>query len=247
MKRNYLKKNIVWTLLVFIIITGMSWEGVVYAAEHEEVSSPAMSEAEETTALTVELTEEERQEKLAQIAQQLKEVERALIHLSLRVTKLALEEQALALQQQLAKARTETVPEGEIAIAASEQSQPEASAGGGSAFGGGPPPAEAAREEDVFGALSLEDQEEISLESLSLLNQDEDEERSGGFLAALGPLGNLGTPELAALAILAMLGLFILVRRFRERKKPHPVQNVPMKVPEEQPEPSPQSQGSVFQ
>jgi len=217
-----MKRQIIWGVF-FVGIFGILALGTsVYAAEHEEVIT-----------LTVELTEEEKQAKLAQIAQQLEEVKRELIRLSLLVTKLTLEEQVLALEQQLVAVQTqETLPEEEIGIAmdepVDEQPQPEA----------GPPLAEAGGEEDVFGSISLEDQEEISL------NQDEDEERSGGFLAALGPFRNLGTPELAALSILAILGLFILVRRFRKRK-PRLTENVPMKVPE-QPE-SPQSQGSVFQ
>ena len=209
----------------------------VYAAEHEEAPT-----------LTAELTEEEKQAKLAQIGQQLEEVKGELIRLSLLVAKLALEEQVLALEQQLVAVQTEAVrkeetTEEEIGIAiggpVDEQPQPEA----------GPPLAEAGGEEDVFGAISLEDQESIRQPSESALNQDEDKERSEGFLAALGPFRNLGTPELAALTILFVLGLFILVRRFRERRKRKPrlTENVPMKVPEDQPEPSPQSQGSVFQ
>ena len=237
MQIHNLKKNIVWTLLVFLMVTGMSWGGTVYAAEHEEAPT-----------LTAELTEEEKQAKLAQIGQQLEEVKGELIRLSLLVAKLALEEQVLALEQQLVAVQTEAVrkeetTEEEIGIAiggpVDEQPQPEA----------GPPLAEAGGEEDVFGAISLEDQESIRQPSESALNQDEDKERSEGFLAALGPFRNLGTPELAALTILFVLGLFILVRRFRERRKRKPrlTENVPMKVPEDQPEPSPQSQGSVFQ
>lgn len=234
------KKNIAWTLLVLLMVAGMSWGGVINAAEHEE--------AEETTVLTAELTEEEKQVKLAQIGEQLEEVKLELIRLSLAVTKLALEEQALALREQLAKAQAETVPEGEIGIAISEQVQPDPPAGqpdppadeAGASVEGGP----VFEGEDVFSVISLENQEEISTESA--LNQDEDEERKGGFLAALGPFRNLGTPERAALSILFILGLFILVRRFRTRK-PRASENVPMKVPENQPESSPQTQGSVFQ
>jgi len=232
-----MKRQIIWGVF-FVGIFGILALGTsVYAAE-------------EATTLTVELTEEEKQAKLAQIAQQLEEVKRELIHLSLLVTKLALEEQVLALEQQLLVAvqteavRKEAVPEGEIGIAMGEsaEEQPQSDLPAGEA-GAGPPPAEAGGEEDVFGAVSLEDQEPSSSEIVT--NQEEDEEGNRGFLAALGPFRNLGTPELAALTILAILGLFILVRRFRKRKS-RLTENVPMKVPEDQPE-SPQSQGSVFQ
>ena len=141
------------------------------------------------------LTEDE---KLAQIAVQLEEIEQEVNRLTLLVTKLALEKQVADLQRQLAALRPQeqfvatvpAVPEGAdftAKIGKETASMPQ--------VGG----------EDLF--------------SQPTLPQAEEGKGVSRFAAALGPLGNLGKPELAALVILALLAMFVLARRLRGRKQ----------------------------
>lgn len=216
----FMKKQIIWGTFFVGIVGILAFGTNVYAAEHEATMVPA------------ELTEQEKQEKLAQIAQQLAEVEREVNRLSLLVAKLALQEQALALEQQLKMAQAGGTIDGEVDI---ETGEPAANEGESPSLGvDSTETAQEASAEDVFASVSLEDEEQASEGVVGA----EDEDGSRGFLAALGPIGNLQTPELAALAILAFLSFLILVRRLRERKKPRSApERAPMRMPgQQQPE-----------
>jgi len=192
-----------------IVLIGMPW---VIEAQEEVVQMPQPESQAEVTV-------SEEQAALAQIAQQLEEVEREVNRLSLLVSTLVLEKQALALQERLSQivATSEETPmKSGSAVAAREETKEE------------PPQAEKkesaeafAQEQekpaDILSAITLK--EEPSSGTLVASQRRDEAESNRGFFAALGPLGNLGTPELAALAILVILAVFILVRRLRERRK----------------------------
>lgn len=200
---------IITSIFSAIALIGMPW--VIEA--QEEVAPMPQPEGQ------AEVTISEEQVALAQIAQQLEEVEREVNRLSLLVSTLVLEKQALALQERLSQivATSEETPmKSGSAVAITEEAIEE------------PPQAEKkesaeafAQEQekpaDILSAITLEKE---SSSGAPLTAQGKNGERdSRGFLAVLGPLQNLGTPELTALAILVILTVFILVRRLRERRK----------------------------
>jgi len=167
---------------------------------------------------TLELTEDE---KLAQIAVQLKDIEQEVNRLTLLVTKVALEKQAADLQRQLAAvlSRQESVA---AAPVAAQPAEPVASL--------------PATRQDVptsGGQANSPQFSEVSLGEEDIFTSQEKDEKASGFAAALGPLGNLGTPELVALIILAFLAIFVLARRLRSRKQESEV-NAPI-FPSKQP------------
>ncbi|MEK7542589.1 MAG: hypothetical protein AAB524_02720 [Patescibacteria group bacterium] len=218
MKRNYFRQNIAWTLLVFAIVTGMLG-GLVYAQEVEPV---------QPTRTQDELTKEERQVILAQIIQELEEIELELLRLSLAVAKLALEEQAAALQQQIAAAQaappvlSQSIPSSESLMDKDEVVQEDT----GIALD---EPKGEENQEDIFAQINVEEEESTDKEQ-----GDEEGKADRGFFAALNPFRNLGTPELAVLAILGILILFFTIRRLRGRmgKKENALQPRPVQQPQ---------------
>lgn len=237
MKRNYLKQNIAWTVLVSVMLTGMLWSGIAYAQEGSVQQIQAETTAEATVQATArELTDEQKQA-IAEIVKKLEEVESELMRLSLAVTKLALEEQVLALEQQIAVARAESpasVSQGEEQkdlLASQEEPIQSLTEEGVESVEGG--------EEDIFARIDIQNEQGNKARD----EEEADEKEDRGFLAALGPFGNLGKPELAVLAILVILALFILVRRLRGQKQSHsPVPNIPTSQ-----QPFPQSPQGTFQ
>lgn len=189
------------SLAFLLILIGGALAVPVYASAQETV---AMVEG---TAISHALTDEERQARLAEILTELEEVERELLLLSLAVQKLVLEEQALALEQQL---QQELAQQQESPVAMPDSS-PEV------------PETVVAQDEggESGGVLVKElDRAAVSFDEQTNGQEDEEgEERREGFLAGIGPLSNLGTPELAVLAILVFLVALMVVRRLRERRE----------------------------
>lgn len=241
MNKIDLKKYVAWSAFAAVMATGMFWGGTLSAQDSESSDIPEVvvgqvGGGQENGAMmqTAELTEEERLALLADIAWQLEEAEQELLRLSLILAKMALEEQVLALEQQLQE---------QLAVEAQEVSVEN--------------PPLAGAEELVQGSESDLKEESVSVVAFEQeegppVDGEEESEDERGFLAALGPLGNLGTPELSALGILVFLAAFILIRRVRARKErsgfvksaPPAVPQVPSSQPSVQ---QPQSQQGTLQ
>ena len=180
-----------------------------------------MGVAAQTNAPQTELSEAE---KLALIAVQLQDIEREVNHLTLLVTKIALERQAADLQRQLAARMQFERPIAAALVAPQPIAKQEAPKAGPSQV-------------DTTVNLPAGGQE-------GLVQQEGDDKKAAGFAAALGPLGDLGTPEIVALVILVLLAAFVLARRLSERgKRPLPKTAQPSQAPQT----SPQAQPSLLQ
>jgi len=220
------------------------------------VSAPVLANAQEPAAVTPEerqarLDSEARQAMLAEIATQLEEAKQEALRLSLLVMKLELEQQALALEQQLQQVLTQGGTGIAITMPVPGSNAPEMvveePAAGGQAspaqFSEAPAgPADLGVEEDVNVFVS---EEGVPADANALAGrQSEEEEEGRGFFARFGPLGNIGAPELAALAILIFLVAFTLMRRLRRARtvRSSSVQSAPLSS-----QPLPQSQQGMLQ
>ncbi|OHA74192.1 MAG: hypothetical protein A2940_01970 [Candidatus Wildermuthbacteria bacterium RIFCSPLOWO2_01_FULL_48_29] len=229
MKMNTMKNLllIVPTFLVVGFVVGTvnvpafanAQESAEVVQGEETVVEPAGGEDELTAEeRQVRLDSEARQAMLAGIATQLAEVEREALRLSLLVMRLELEEQALALEQQLQQALAQGGADVATAMPVPGSNVPEmvveetavAEEAGLSQFGEAPAEQADLGVEESVNAFASE--EEVQGE----------EEEGKGFLAGFGPLSNLGAPELAALAILVFLVAFTLLRRLRRGRKVRP-------------------------
>ena len=253
MKKIDFKQCIAWSLFGAAMALGMFSGGTLYAEELEpanvsEVVSQVWGDQEGAVMQVAELTEEERQTLLAEISRQLEELEQELFRISLALIKIELEQQALALEQELQQRLAQREVDASMPVPGASVpemivEEPAESLAAQDTQASLPP---ATTSSDVGGGgeegiLALEEEAGVA---------EEDEQE--GFLAALGPLGNLGTPELSALGILAFLAAFILIRSVRTRKAHsgfvRSASPVALQVPSPQPSnQQPQSQQGTLQ
>gem|GEM_PF-4175753 len=150
---------------------------------------------------------------LRQVAVQLEEIEGEVNRLTLLVTKLALERQAVDLERQIAALYA---PKGDAPLAIAQEEQ-------------NPSSSEVVMKEeqavesseDIFAQIDIDDSSADGKDGEFLMSRKEDEKESvfAAGLSSIKSIQNMGTPQLAALTILALLAIFVLVRRFRGRKQ----------------------------
>ena len=185
--------------LVFFVTAFVAGVPAFADAQAENMEGGAEEMAEDG------LTDEERQALLTEMGQQLEEMKRELVRISLVVATLELKQQAFALEQQLQQRLAQQGVGVEMPVAGTQTPE----IGVAEVAPGGEPPAQPApvsQEEEPGPPAGGEE---------AVATEDEEEQ---GFLAALGPFGNLRAPELIALAILVFLVVFMLRRRMREGK-----------------------------
>lgn len=216
-------KRILLGVVFFSIFGVLAIGTTAYAIEHEEVNPPAGG-VEDGAQTIAEPISAEEQAALQAIAMQLVDIETEVNRLSLVVSKYVLEQQALALEQQVLRLAAITAQPVEVekiveGVVAPEETVTEAEI----------------TSEDIFGNITIEPTAEEELEDLPIPIVATDEGNGGqGFLAGIqSAVGELGTPEFITVFILAVLAIFVIARRTAQRRKKKDSSPKPVSSPDQ--------------